>query len=614
VAKYVTTFWHEAPTDCCHEELFAHVEGIEEAQRSVHEANLYHACLYSNRDELGINWSTTSRSFDGVSASGVVTNNVIKQAIDTASSIIAKNKPRPRVLTSGAEWKERTQAKQLEKFLWGEFRHREVYRLGPRIFRDACVFGTGAVKVFAEDGHLCIERVLSDELIVDERTCIANMKPQEMFQRKLVDRGQLEALFPDFADEIAESGKTRSDWAAYRDIPHNQVLVVEAWRQEPCSRHVIAIENATLQDSEWDEDSFPFVMFRWSEPLSGFYGQGIAEELVGVQVRLNQLNRFIQVCQDLVAVPRVFMDVASKTLKAQITDEIGAIIPYRGKPPTFYTPTALTAEVYNERERLVRGAFERIGLSQMSAQSLKPAGLESAVALREFNEIEGQRFSIAAQQYETFFLDLAYKMVDVASDSFRRGKAPKTKYASKNLVEQIDWSDIDLDDESYLMEIQAASILSMSPAARMQVVTELAQVGQLDKSEIRYLLNNPDLERSDSMAYADFEDIERVMEQLLKGKYEAPEPFQNLELGMRRMQLAYLKAKTDGAPEKILENLRTWIGQAKDEMTMAQEQGVAPGAPVGMAEASQGPMGALPAAGATGYANVTGLPMPITPR
>ena len=567
------SFWWQAPDLWLAKDLFTHVEGIEEAQRAVHEANLYHACLYSNREEIGINWMNNSRGFDTAAANGIVTNNVIKQVIDTATSIIAKNKPRPRVLTSGAEWVDQRRAKKLEKFLWAEFSHRGAYRLGPSVFRDACIWGTGLLKVLELGGTIKLERTIVDEIIVDERDCINSCVPREMFQRRLVDKTVLCKMYPELDAEI-EKAAGRREWTSYRFVPNNQILVVEAWRPPSIKgaddhRHVIAIEGAVLLDEGWDKD-FPFIEFRWSEPITGYYGQGITEELVGVQVRLNQLNRFIQKCQDMVAVPRVFVDVTSGVLKSQLDDRIGEIVTYRGKPPTFFTPQALTSEIYSERDNLVRGAFERIGISQLSAQSLKPAGLESAVALREFNEIEGQRFAIEAQRYELWYMDLARAVINQAREIRKGGSGIKTKFQSSNLMETIDWADVDLEEDRFELSIQAASILTMSPAARLQAVTELAQVGQLDKSEIRYLLSNPDLERSDSVAYADFEDIERNLEVILDGNYQGPEPFQNLVLGMRRFQQSYLKAKVDGAPEDILEGLRTWIVQASDLVLSSQ--------------------------------------------
>jgi len=41
---------------------------------------------------------------------------------------------------------------------------------------------------------------------------------------------------------------------------------------------------------------------------------------------------------------------------------------------------------------------------------------------------------------------------------------------------------------------------------------------------------------------------------------------------MKRVQLAYLKARRGGAPEEILENMRRWIEGADYELKLAQQE------------------------------------------
>src|SRR5688572_9522449 len=95
------TYWFDEPEERLPFALFSHVEGIENDQSELHRRNLYHSVLYSGRDELGLNWSGRS----GAAEYGrSISNNVIKQCIDTAASIIAKNKPKIRVMTSDADW------------------------------------------------------------------------------------------------------------------------------------------------------------------------------------------------------------------------------------------------------------------------------------------------------------------------------------------------------------------------------------------------------------------------------------------------------------------------------------------------------------------------------
>jgi len=49
-----------------------------------------------------------------------------------------------------------------------------------------------------------------------------------------------------------------------------------------------------------------------------------------------------------------------------------------------------------------------------------------------------------------------------------------------------------------------------------------------------------------------------------------PEPYQNLKLGVWRCQMEYLKIRSEGAPEEILESLRQWITQAAFILSGAQ--------------------------------------------
>lgn len=597
-------FWFDLPKEEAYAAVFALAEEIEEEQSGLRDAWKRYARAYSNRDEMGLDWGLDcSKELD----THFVTENVVKSVVDTAASIIAKNRVKVRVLTNGACFSDQRKARRLEKFVYGEMKYNDAWDLGPLVFRDACIFGTGVVKVFAKDDKVTFERRLISDILVDERTAIDG-KPRELFERRLVDKDVLIAKFPQFEEEI-ELAAGRTDWAT-SDIPNNQVVVVEGWRLGNNGKHIVCIENATLVYEKYDSEDFPFVFFRWDGlPISGFYGLGLARDLHGFQLRINQLNRFIQRCQDLIAVPRVFVDMASKLLKIQFDNEVGAVIPYRGKPPTFYTPQALNAEIYEYKEQLKRSAFEFAGISQLSAQSLKPAGLESAVALREYNDIETNRFVIQAQRYERFYTDLGEHMIRCARKIYK-GKKHSAKFPNKGVIELIDWSDVDMEDDRFEVDIQPASLLSMSPSARLQAVTELAQVGQLDKAEIRYLLNHPDLEQSNSVAYADYVDITRVEELLLDGKYEAPEPFQNLDLGLRRIQLTYLKIQSEytDVPEEILDNMRTWVSQAKTIQEQAVQQQGAPSAMADPAAAT----GQQPIAGGVAGSEVVGnLAAPI---
>src|SRR5207253_1545353 len=95
-----------------------------------------------------------------------------------------------------------------------------------------------------------------------------------------------------------------------------------------------------------------------------------------------------------------------------------------------------------------------------------------------------------------------------------------------------------------------------------------------------------DLDEANATAFASQEDIEYLIEDLLDGKpYEAPEPYQDLAYGLKRMQSAYLRARRQGAPDDVLDNLRTWMLDA--QAMVAPPAPAAPAAPVTPPEAAK---------------------------
>ncbi len=568
-------FWWEEDEETVHEAVFAYVEGLEETQKYMHELNIRNARLYSNVDLLGLDWSLTQRDYSRKSL-GRVTENLIQSVCDTATSVIAGQRARVTFQTDGAEFTVQRKARMLEKWIEGKFDETEFHKEATRAFRDATIFGTGALKIYEHLGEISCERVLIDEIKVDEMECRSS-DPRQLHHVKFVDKEVLKADFPDFEEKIEESTKQRFNrQGAYRNMDENTAVCVESYhlpsgKNAKDGKRVISISGATLLVESWDKDYFPFLFYRWSEPVCGFYGQGLAEQLTGIQLRINKLNAFIQKAQDLIAVPRVFVDIASKNLKMQLNNEIGAIIPYRGKPPVFHSAQAVSPEIYNYKESLWRRGFEVAGISQMSATSKKPAGLESAVALREYNDINAQRFAYQSQEFERLAPKAAERFIDIARDIQKRGGECKSVFHAKKLVEKICFKEAAIDDGTYRIRLEPASILSRTPAGRSQQVVEWAQSGIIDTDEARRLLNHPDLERTADLNNAAIEDIEATIEDLLDGKYDPPEPYQHLEMGMKRVQLAYLKARRDGAPEDILENMRRWIESADYELKLVAQ-------------------------------------------
>ena len=603
-------FWWEQTKDI-HDDVFSAVTTLAEDQNYRAKDNLSWLRLFSNVNASGLNSDNYARR-SGTRADDV-TLNIVHSMCTTVTSKIAKNRPKVTFLTSGGDWSLKRKAKLLDKFVNGQFYATDIYTTAPKVFLDATVFGTGVMKIYQDGERIVAERVFPNEVISDDAESFYG-NPRQMFQRKIVSREVLLAAYPDFEKDILNASKAETGNSG-ESVTSNQVECVEAWhlaskKGSPDGRHCICLDNVTLLDEAYDKDFFPFVFIRWTENLLGFWGQGLAEQLLGVQVEINKLLNRIQEQMHL-ATPKVFIETGSKISKAHINNEVWGVIEYTGTKPDFHVPRTATGEVFSHLDRLFGRAYEVAGISEMAAQAKKPAGLDSGVAIREFSDIQSERFMLVAQAYENLFLTAARQMIDVARDIDEQGNTYEVISHGDKYIERIKWKDISLEEDQYVMQIYPTALLSTTPAAKLQTIQEMAQTGLLNPTEARALLDYPDLEAVNQLATAFIDDVDLLIEEMIeKGRYHPPETFSNLEFAIQRVQSAYLRAKIDKVPEERLELLRRYMDdairvlQTQQMAQVATQQAMAP-------EGAPAPGGGAPERGAP---PMEGAPMEAPPE
>lgn len=568
-----------------HESMVATAEYVESKDSFRKAQNRLNMRLYGNAEFLNYGGSENSISMPD----DRVTLNVIKAATDAVVSKIVKNKPKATFLTSGGNYTLKRKARTLEQFIDTRYYESGLYGEAPRMVQDSCVFGTGIIKTYINDETIAHERTFPGELFVDQAEGLYGT-PRQMFQRKFICREVLLGMFPDKEKEI--SSASEADYQDVgRDSAADQIKVWEAWhlpsrKGAKDGRHVIAIAECTLVEEPWKVDWFPFTFLRWTERLRGFWGAGLAEELQGIQVEVNRILQKIQKCFHLLAVPRVFLDHASKIQSAHINNQIGAIVKYTGQPPVIAPPQTVHPEMFSHLDRLYTRSFEIAGISQLSASGTKPSGLDSAVAIREFHDIETERFADFGQHYEEAFCDITRKTVYFSKQIAKSNKnyggvSQRDKYS----IETVLWSQIDLEEDSYVLKVFPTSSLPGTPAGKLAMVERLIGGGFIDQDAAKRLLDFPDLQSDLALDRAASDDLDRIIEKMIdEGEWESPEPFQDHMLAIKRFQSAYLKAKADGVPEDRLQLMRDFmtstqelINQAQQaQQTMAMAQGAAP--------------------------------------
>ncbi|MBO68108.1 MAG: hypothetical protein CL398_07320 [Acidiferrobacteraceae bacterium] len=614
------TFWWETEEEL-HTVIHKYVKVLREEQADFYNDLNTFLGLYGGRPISNI-----EQSFSYNSGRPRLTFNIVHSLCQAATSKIAKHRPGISFLTTGGDWSQRRRAKDLDKFIQGQIYATKAYEVAQQAFLDACIMGTGIIKAFIQDGKIHLERTPLMEMTLDTAESGA-AQPRQLFQTKVVSRHVLANQFPEHRDAILSQEKDEDDNADSDDGGRftDMVTCHESWhlpsgKGASDGRHVISIANATLLDESYSHDYFPFVFIRWTNSPVSFWGNGLAREVKGIQVEINKLLAQIQQQMHL-ATPKVFIEEGSKIVQAHLNNKIWGAIRYRGTPPQFFVPRSVSGEMFQHLDRLINQAYEMTGISQLSAQSKKPVGLDSGRALREFSDIESERFMVVGQSYEASFVEISRQIIDLVKKAGK--KFTSISFSEDSGVEHIIWGDVKLEEDQYVMRIQPVGSLPQTPAAKLASITEMHMNGMFTKEEAMQLLDFPDLEQANKMANSHIDLLDKIIDDIIdEGKYASPEPFMNLALGLKRFQMAYNLAKREGAPEDRLALLRQWINQAAEMMGIINQpppgmeqaalpSGLPPLGPEGMPPEGMVPPAATPPGGEL---PPTGLPPGITPE
>lgn len=576
--------------------IAAHIKYLQNKQQPGRmRQQIANARLYGNNSLLGISGFSSSAMLAGTTSGTPrerITDNVIKSVIDTATAKVGENKPRPYYLTSGGTYKQQRKAKQLNRITEGIFYECQSYELGGAAQRDAEIFGDGLVHVFEKHGRVCQERVLGAELWVDEVEA-AYGRPRQLHRTKAVDRWELVALCPDKKDVIL-----KADAAPIKDNggPNNVadlVLVRESWHlpsgpKSKDGKHCISIDGHLLTKLEdWPHPVFPFARWVWSPKPLGFWSQGLAEELQGKQFEVNKILAMIQRSFHLASTYKVLMEMGSKIVKEHVNNEIGAILEYRGIKPEWFVPQVVPPEYYVHLERIVTSMYERAGISLQSATGVKPAGLNSGAAQREYRDTVQERLKTQERYNERGYMELSRLSLMVARDIAEREGHFEAKAPKGRMLEAISMTAEELDPDEWDLQCFPTSSLPKDPAGRLATIQEYIQAGFMTPRQGRRALDFPDLEAVESLANAAEDLITKMLDAICdEGDYESPEPTDDLKLA-KELAVEYInRGRALGLEEDRMDMLRTWnvqvdaiIAQATPPPAPAPAMGPGMGAP-----------------------------------
>lgn len=545
------------------------------------------------------------------------TINVCKSVVETATARVAsRQRPKPVFLSTGASWSQRDRTTRANRYMEGVFRDAQVSSKATAAFRDAEIDGIGGLFVAMQDGRIVVERVDTQDVMVDPVEG-RREEPRSIYLTRIVDRQVLLAML-DCDDEneteredesegepveheareekrklsrkarkaIAEAQFTLRDTdpQEYADSPScDPVRIVEAWRLgskhgAEDGRHVIAIGDAVLLDEKKRIDRFPLVFVRWQSADEGFFGVGLVESIADIQLEITATMSKVRETISLLGASKVYMPEHA-IVTPDMTNDIGEVVAYRGDtPPTVVAPNPVSAQLFEWLDRNVSAAYDMTGVNRLQATSMKPSGLDSGAALREYNDTGDDRMNTVAVAFEKLHLDLAHVIVDLlAEDPEHEVYMSRTK----SMLQRIKWADVMQDRDDYVLAMHPTSMLSRDFGTRKQQLGELVQAGAMSIEDMMRLLELPDLDEETDLRNAPKSLTDMHIESILRDyEWRDPVPVQDLTYAKQRCAFFLAREQAMGVDmdDPGLDMLRTYEQKVTD-MLAAAEQAMQPPQP-----------------------------------
>lgn len=499
-----------------------------------------------------------------------VNENVIRSCIDTLTSKIACQKVRPFFNSVNGSWKDFelcTQAQQFFDVLFDEYNVNDIVTLA---FKDACIFERGMVYV----SNTGIERMLPWTVYTNPAEDSYNRNTELLWECKKYPK----ALLP---FDI----KTSQDLITYTRYWNTKEKVFYTW-----------IPEANYNQVETYEKELPFVQIYYNKPLFGSSCSSVVDVLFGIQ---DQIDNLIRTCAIAAKrnMPKTYWVPEGTDVKAgSLNNEVGQVIPYRPIPgasgvPVICDEQRIIDPQYRDLiDKYKQDAYELVGISQLSATSQKPQGLNSGIALSTMENIESDRFETQLNQVIRCYVDLAKKCINILD-------AKELILPQEKTRTMLNWEDLISAAKSFNIQFSAAESLSKDPSTKLQQLQSLAQAGIIPQSHIAKYLELPDIESAYNITTNALNAVMSLIKETIEGD-EVPVippyiPIPTLKEECLNMMLSLRSANYEQNKADIDKLMLLYNAIQDTSEAMRPEEEVPPeGAP---AESMEGiPMGEVP--------------------
>lgn len=411
--------------------------------------------------------------------------NIIKSVIDSLVSKLSNNKVRPFFAPVDGTFKTKKVIRQAQQFFDTYYDKINLNNIVEEAFRDACIFDIGYIII--NPFTFEVERVPSyciEELNVNGENKVALIKWLHQ-PSLLLDKYGIEAK--------------------------EQYVNVEMLIKE--NEAILYVDEKPVKTTKIA--AYPVVNVYYNEPIHNGKTVSIVDELEGIQTQIDLINAKIAATSQLTPANIVFVDENSGLKDSDVNNKDCQIYPIgiqpgnTADPVTVVTPVPYDASWNTMLDFYINKAYDMIGISQLSAQSRKPSGLDSGVALQTMEDIESDRFEVQVSHFINTYINVTRKLIEVVPAD--QEILPADKYQST-----MTWATLKEQNNLYKVQYSAATALSKDPAERAKQIIQMSQIGLITSSKAAELMDMPDL----TDAYTDAECMEMAVAAVINNAVE----------------------------------------------------------------------------------------------
>ena len=485
------------------EKLIKNILEIESHQKAWRQKCRRNLILYEftpNMDLTSQNDSTTVGFYNAGNTenTSMIQENVIRSCIDTLGSKIASQKVTPFFNTVNGTFREIQVVKAAQQFFDVLYDELNVNKTVVQAFVDSCITDRGIIYVNKDNKN--IERIQPWQFFFD---------PREYAYGQLTHCAFKKTDYP--ASLLTEKTDLQT------------VTLHEYWSIKEHIHATYIEELNKVSFDKWDANILPFAILRWSNPVKASSSTCVVDLLFGIQKQINYLLSQIKDASKSSFGIKYIVPTDSDVKINRLNNSNGEVIEYTPQmtpngvmPVQPVTPAFMDGQWFSALQQFKQDAYEMVGISQLSAMSQKPSGLNTGVGLQTMEDIESDRFETQLNSVIRVYVDIAKICMEVFDPL--EEVLPSSIYRG-----HITWKDIT--EARNLMSIQFSSLdkISKDPVVKQQIISQWVNSGYISRAHAMQLMEVPDDTRGYSLMNNSLNAVMSVIDDCVeKDIYDVP--------------------------------------------------------------------------------------------